>query len=236
MHHTDGDKRTHKASRAQLLHTATLRYLQGTRRTGDKGGLVPSRFTRLGPSNLPMSPWPVLSSALSLSDNLQRKRPHLLKTSSKHFPGRASNAGLCFRIWGCIILNRHHSENKGTSNSLFQSKIPGRGLGKNSDRIRGEKGLGGGEREREGERTHREKERECFALCFPVWHLLHSAWKSLESPTHRFSAGWVEMLRERKPISLCLCCLSSKQEIPARVDRCLLGPSALSSFSPITQA
>lgn len=110
----------------------------------------------------------MLSSALSLSDNLQRKRPHLLKTSSKHFPGRASNAGLCFRIWGCIILNRHHSENKGTSNSLFQSKIPGRGLGKNSDRIRGEKGLWGGEREREREREHTERRRESALPCaFP---------------------------------------------------------------------
>lgn len=52
-----------------------------------------------------------------------------------------------------------------------------------------------------------------------IWHLLLFCMQvTRKSSTHRFSARRVEMLRERKPGSLCLCCLSSKQEIPARVD------------------
>lgn len=56
-------------------------------------------------------------------------------------------------------------------------------------------------------------------IAFPFLTSVTFRWENLMLFTHQFSARWVEMLRERKPATLCLCCLSYKQEIPASLAR-----------------
>lgn len=208
MHLTDGDERTHKGSRAQLLHTASSRYLKGTRKTGDKGGLVLSRDWCSVPLFFQCHHDLCWAQHCLCQTTCSGKRPHLLKTSSKHFPRHASNPWLCFRVRGDIILNPHCNKNKGTSNSLFQRKIPGRGLGKKS-------------KNKAGNKKERETERECalclvlfpFDICYilpenhskaPLTGFLLVGWRCWEkenqslyafvvwAPSKKFLPGWID--------------------------------------------
>lgn len=117
---------------AQLLHTATSRFArnQGDRRLRETGSWCLCQAQSPFFSSVTMT-----YAELSIVSVRQPAvvRPHLLKTSiSSISPRRAVQIKLCFRIRSAIILNQHHSENKGTTNSLFQRKIPGRILEDNN--------------------------------------------------------------------------------------------------------
>lgn len=93
-------------------------------------------------------------------------------------------------VRGGIILNRHHSENKGTSNSLFQRKIPGRGLGnKSKNKAAGQKET---ERKRQrGGEKKRERKRELCLVLFPfdICYILPE--NNLKAPLTGFLlVGW----------------------------------------------